>query len=105
MQIQVNTDRHVDGNEKLAEQVRAVVEDTLSRFSDRITRVEVHLSDENSAAKGGDADMRCMMEARVNGRPPTAVTEKAESLELAITGAAEKLKRAIQNDLERLQDR
>jgi ribosome-associated translation inhibitor RaiA len=105
MQIQVNTDRHVQNDERLAEFVRTTVESELSRFAERITRVEVHLSDENSGLKGGDADMRCLMEARLNGRPPLAVTEKSGTVEQSVVGAAEKLKRAIQSTLERLQDR
>ena len=45
MQIQVNTDSNIEGREKLTAHVRSVVESALNRFSDRITRVEVHLSD------------------------------------------------------------
>ena len=104
MQVQVKTDRHIEGSAALAERVRATVESTLARFSDRITRVEVHLSDENGAAKGG-FDMRCVMEARVNGRPPTAVTATAPAVDEAIVGAAEKLERAIESMLGRLNDR
>ena len=104
MQVQVNTDRHIAGSAALADRVRTTIETTLARFSDRITRVEVHLSDENSAAKGG-FDMRCVMEARVNGQRPTAVTATAATLDEAIAGAAEKLERAIENMLGRLNDR
>lgn len=105
MQIQVNTDRHIQGDERLADHVRATVEASLSRFADRITRIEVHLSDENSGAKGGDTDIRCLMEARLNGLRPTAVTENAGTVEQAVAGAAEKLARATQSMLERLEDR
>ena len=105
MQIQVNTDRHVQNDERLTAHVRAKVEDELRRFAERITRVEVHLSDVNSGAKRGDADIRCLMEARLNGLNPTAVTDKAATVELAVAGAAEKLKRSIQSTLERLQQR
>lgn len=105
MQIQVNTDRNIDGRDQLSVQVRAAVDTALGRFRDRITRVEVHLSDENSTTKGGGADIRCMMEARLNGRPPTAVTEKAATMAEAMAGAAEKLKRVLESTIERLQDR
>ncbi|HXV84664.1 MAG TPA: ribosomal subunit interface protein, partial [Candidatus Binatia bacterium] len=77
MQIQINTDRNIAGREALAAQVSGVVENALSRISDRITRVEVHLSDENSDKKGGNDNMRCMMEARLERRPPVAVTHRA----------------------------
>jgi hypothetical protein len=105
MQIQVNTDRHVQGDERLSEHVRSTLEDSLSRFADRITRVEVHLSDENSGVKGGDSDIRCLMEARLNGLKPTAVTEKSGTVAQAVAGAAEKLKRALESTVGRLADR
>ena len=81
MQIQINTDRNIEGREALATQVSGVVESALSRFSDHITRVEVHLSDENSAKKGGHDDIRCMMEARLEGRQPVAVTHQAATVD------------------------
>lgn len=104
MQIQVNTDRTVEGRDELSAHVHSVVERALRRFSEQITRVEVHLSDENSD-KGGQADKRCMIEARVEGRRPTAVTHRAATLKEAVDGAADKVKRSIGSTLERLQDR
>jgi|SRR5690606_24738320 len=98
MQIHVNTDRHVHGGENLHERVQAMVKDAIDHLSDRITRIEVHLSDENSA-KGGDNDKRCVLEARVAGMQPIAVTHQAESMALAIDGAAEKLERALETAL------
>ena len=41
MQIQINTDSNIQGREELATEFRIVVEDSLSRFSDHITQVEV----------------------------------------------------------------
>jgi hypothetical protein len=105
MQIHVNTDRHIQGDTRLAEYVRTTLESSLERFADRLTRVEVHLSDENSGAKGGDSDIKCVMEARLNGMKPTAVTDRAGTVAQAVAGGAEKLKRALQSTLERLQDR
>jgi ribosome-associated translation inhibitor RaiA len=104
MQIQINTDRNIEGREALAAQVSGVVENALSRISDRITRVEVHLSDENSDKKGGNDNMRCVMEARLEGRQPVAVTHQAETLDQAIDGAADKLTRLIESTLGRLRD-
>jgi ribosome-associated translation inhibitor RaiA len=102
MQIQINTDSNIEGREELASHVKGVVESALQRFSDRITRVEVHLSDQN-AHKSGQDDKRCMMEARIEGRQPTSVTHTAATLDQAIDGSAEKLKRSIESTLERLQ--
>jgi hypothetical protein len=100
MQIEVNTDHNIEGREKLAAHVKVVIDDALSRFSKRITRVEVHLTDVN-AHKDGHNDTRCVMEARLDGRPPTAVTHQAPSLGEALDGAAGKLKRLIESTLSR----
>lgn len=104
MQIQINTDRNIEGHEALADQVRGVVENAMSRHEDHITRIEVHLSDENSAKKGGHDDIRCMMEARLEGRQPLAVTHQAAIVDQAVDGAAEKLTRLIESTLGRLRD-
>ena len=104
MQILINTDRNLDGGEPLAESVRATVEDALSYFSAHITKVEVHLGDENGG-KTSDNDKRCMMEARVEGQAPIAVTEHAETVAQAIDGAAERLAHRLEHTLGRQQDR
>ncbi len=103
MQIQVNTDKNIEGHEKLAAHVEATVTKALSHVSAYITRVEVHLSDENGDKSGPD-DKRCMMEARLEGRPPTAVTCEAETLAQAVAGAAAKLKSSVESKVERLHE-
>ena len=104
MQIITNTDVNIEGNEALSRQVSSVVEAALSRFSDHITRVEVHLSDENSDKKGGSNNMRCAMEARLEGRKPVTVTHQAATVEQAVDGAADKLTGMIESTLGRLRD-
>jgi ribosome-associated translation inhibitor RaiA len=101
MQIQINTDRNIEGHEALAEQVRSDVEDALDRYSAQISRVEVHLSDEN-ADKSGQRDKRCVIEARLEGRQPIAVTEQAASTAQAVQGATGKLTRLIATQLGRV---
>jgi len=103
MKIQLNTDAHIDGTEALAAHVAATVEQALERFSEHVTRVEVHLSDENGD-KSGQHDLRCMMEARLEGRQPVAVTDHAATLEQAVNGAAQKLAHLLDSTLGRLQD-
>jgi len=100
MQVQLNTDHNIEGHDELAQQVQAAVEGTVGRFSRQITRVEVHLSDVNSH-KGGD-DKRCVLEARVAGLQPIAVSHQAATLPQAIDGAARKLERALDSTLGRL---
>jgi ribosome-associated translation inhibitor RaiA len=100
MQIEVTTDRNIEGREKLSAHVTGVVEEALARFSKRIARVGVHLTDVNGHKDGHD-DTRCVMEARLDGRPPIAVTHQEASLDQAIDGAAGKLKRLIESTLGR----
>ncbi len=103
MQVQINTDHNIEGHEALAARVSGIVEHALSRISDHITRVEVHLSDENSD-KNGPNDKRCVMEARLEGRQPIAVTHQAATLDQAVEGAVHKLTRLIESTLGRLHD-
>jgi ribosome-associated translation inhibitor RaiA len=100
MKIQINTDNNVEGSEALTQQTKAVVEDAMGHFAQQITRVEVHLSDANSH-KGG-RDKRCVMEARMEGMQPVAVTDQAEHIEQAVHGAADKLKKLLDHELGRL---
>lgn len=104
MFIQVNTDHSIQSHEDVTRFVEEVVNSKLRALSGRITRVEVHLGDEN-AQKGGADDKRCMVEARIEGRPPTAVTHHDETLKKAVTGAAEKLRAALDSELGKLSER
>ncbi len=103
MKIQINTDVNIDGTEALAADVTATVEQALERFAEHITRVEVHLSDENGA-KSGQRDQRCMLEARLEGRQPVAVTDHAATMEQAVHGAAHKLAHLLDSTLGRVHD-
>jgi ribosome-associated translation inhibitor RaiA len=103
MQVLVNSDRHITSSVSVAERVKAILWPSLDRFADRITRVEVHLSDVNGA-KHGDRDKRCVMEARAAGVAPLAVTDQAPTLRQAIEGASDKLERALERTFGRIED-
>ena len=96
MQIQVNSDNHIQSSARFEEWVRTTVESTLERYEEDLTRIEVHLRDENGD-KPGPHDMRCQMEARPKGHQPISVSHKADSLEQAIEGAATKLDHALEH--------
>ncbi|MHC4549911.1 MAG: HPF/RaiA family ribosome-associated protein [Planctomycetota bacterium] len=103
MQIQVNTDKNIEGHEELVAQVEATITKSLSHLSAHVTRVEVHLSDENGD-KNSQKDKRCMIEARLEGRQPTAVTCEAATLAQAVAGAADRLKSSLQSTLDQLHE-
>jgi ribosome-associated translation inhibitor RaiA len=104
MLVNVSTDNHIDGSEDLFTQIRDEVAQGLERFGEEITRVEVYLGDVNGP-KGAADDQRCLMEARVAGRTPVAVTHRAASLREAVDGASEKLERALDSVFGRLKDK
>ena len=104
MQVLINTDHSVRGNAALTVEIRGLLESALRRFDDHLTRVEVHLSDVNGPNKGGPDDMRCMMEARLAGCQPIAVTHQAATLQESVDGATDKLTRLIDNTIEKRRD-
>lgn len=101
MQILVNTDSHIEGSAKLTHEVETIVQQALGRFGERITRIEVYLSDENSSQKFGDTDKRCVMEARLGGLRPITVSHQGSSLDQALGGAADKLEKTLKRTLGR----
>jgi len=100
MLIEVRMKGSVEGAKTLSVHVKTIVQSALSRFEDRIRRVDVHLSDVVSN-KGGHDGNRCMMEARLEGREPIAVTQQATSMDKAIHDAVHTLKRSIESTLGR----
>ena len=90
MQVQFNSDSSIMGTENVAERIEASVREKLSRFEDRLTRVEIHVRDENGAKHGAD-DKACTIEARPRGGKPIGVTAKASKVDDAARMAASTL--------------
>lgn len=104
MLLQINTDNRVDGNESVIADLEDQVRARLSRYENRLTRVEIHVSDVNADKSGAD-DKRCMLEARPNGLAPVSVTSEAATVEQAVTGAAGKLLVVLERTFGKLTDR
>lgn len=102
VQIQVHTGKQIDGGENFNEHVMTEIEDSLKRFADRITRVEVHFADENSSSKSGDDDKRCVLEVRLTGMQPISVTAHASAVRYALDSALEKMKSTLSRTLDKL---
>ena len=94
MKIQLNTDKHIQGDPSLVRHTEDAVANALQHYAARITRVEVHVSDLNAERAGGQ-DKRCLIEARLNNLPPLTASDNANTVADAVTGAARKLQRAI----------
>lgn len=102
MQIQINTDKNISGDEPKAQSIEATLNHVLARFADQITRLEVHLSDENSSSKQGVIDKRCLLEARLAGRKPTSVSDTALTIHQSVNGAAQKMVNLLESELGKL---
>ncbi len=94
MQFQFNTDSSVMGTENVADRIEEQLRSRLDRFIDKLTRLEVHITDENGR-KGGDDDKSCMIEARVRGGAPVSVTAKAGDVDAAARSAGTKLAKLL----------
>jgi ribosome-associated translation inhibitor RaiA len=103
MHIQFNKGSNVPESDGLIASSTSLISEALSRFSQQITRLEVHFSDEDGS-KDGLNDKRCMMEARLAGMQPIAVTNQANTHEQAMVGAIDKLKSALEKTTGRLKD-
>lgn len=103
MTIQFNTDNKVTLSEEQRAPLISLISEGLIRFSNQITRVEVHLSDENGDKEELN-DKRCMIEVRLAGMKPIAVTNHANTHEQAIEGAVEKLKTSLNTIVGRMRN-
>ncbi len=94
MKIQFNTDKNIQGTETLETFVSEKINRSLKRFADRITRIEVHLSDQN-AQKASTDDIQCKIEARIKDLHPIIVAGKSNTKEKALNDAIKKMKAAL----------
>lgn len=94
MLVQVHTDKHIEGGERLNHYVTETITGSFDRFADKLSRVDVHLSDEN-AGKSGSDDKRCLIEAKVDGHNPIAVTSFDATVEKALHTAIDKTASAL----------
>ena len=104
MNIQVNTDHNIKGSAELNAYVTNSLSESFARFKLAITRIEVHLSDENAGKTAGN-DKRCLLEARISNHQPVVVSHHADTIHQAIDRASEKLLRALDTMVGKLTDR
>jgi len=67
-----------------------------------LSRVEIHVRDENGAKHGAD-DKSCTIEARPRGGKPIGVTEHADKVDVAARKAAGTLAQRLQRVIGRAQ--
>ena len=101
MQIVIDTGHNVEGSEDFSAHIEAGVKSALLHYTEKLTRVEVHLSDKN-AAKSGSDDKRCLIEARPAGLEPVTVTNDAATVQAAFDGAAKKMSHLLETTFGKL---
>jgi ribosome-associated translation inhibitor RaiA len=102
MTIQINTDKTLTGEKRSGYFFTSQIAEALQRFESHITRIEVHLKVENGK-KDGFNDISCLLEARLEGRQPIAITNQASTMDIAVTGAIDKIKTSIESILGKIQ--
>ncbi|MFT6443075.1 MAG: putative component of type VI protein secretion system [Crocinitomicaceae bacterium] len=103
MTIQINTDKTLSGNQKQKDFLASEITKALKIYEPHITRIEVHLKDENGKKEGLN-DIKCILEVRIEGRQPVAVTSQADTVEFAVSDATDKVKTALKTIFGRIQN-
>ena len=98
MRINVQSYNHKTRGERFLHEIEQTVQRNLSRFSGRITNVDVLLIDDEEHsdrnAKG------CVIEAQLADHEPVAVRAQARSLERAVSVGAEKMEQVLGQTLD-----
>lgn len=102
MTIQFNTDKTIDGSQRQQEYFKTKISQNLERFASHITRIEVHLRDENGD-KEGLHDLSCTMEARLQGKQPMVVHSKGNNLEKVVSASIEKMTTSLNKVIGKMQ--
>ncbi|HET9239595.1 MAG TPA: HPF/RaiA family ribosome-associated protein [Oligoflexus sp.] len=102
MYIQVNAHNSLTAPARLQSWASDELERALSRFSAKLSRIEVYLSDENKDKEGAN-DKRCAIEAKLDGFPMMAVAHQGDTIGEALLGATEKLERILDKKIGKLQ--
>lgn len=99
MQIQFNY-ANFDQSDALEAHAKKELDHHVGRFSERVTRVEVHFHDESSPHKRTPNDKKCLLEARPAGLNPFTVEDRDDDIFVAVKNATKKLQRVLEKKLD-----
>jgi len=102
LKIIINSDSNLEVGAPAMAEIESEIEGRLGRFGDRLTRVVVHLRDENAHKTSGQDDKRCMLEARPEGMNSINVSHNAPSVKEAVSHSIRKLERLLDDTFSRL---
>ncbi len=100
MLIQFNTDNNIEGSAAMATHFNTMVEETLSRFDEEVTRVEIYVKDVNGS-KEGTPDKHCFIEARLRGLDPVSTSAQTETVHQSVKDATDKMKTLLAKKFEK----
>ena len=100
MRVQINSDNVIKASEAEVAEIEAMVRSRIDRFADRLSRIEVHISDANGDSDFGD-DKVCTVEARPKGLGPVTATDHAPVVAAAVAGALGKLMTVLERTFAR----
>lgn len=101
MEILINTDHNIEGTAQMRVYFQEQIETQFERFREHLSRIEVKISDENGDKKS-ENDKRCVLEARIKGMQPIAVTSFGNTVEKAFNTAADKMKTSLDSTIGKL---
>ncbi len=102
LNIIINSDSNLEVGDTMIKEIESTIERRLARFESKLTRVVVHVRDENAHKTNGQDDKRCMIEARPEGMDSINVSHHAPSLSEAVNHATRKLERLMDDTFKRL---
>lgn len=95
MKVQINSDSSINKDLSTKKYVAGEVNRVFKRYSAKLTRVEVHLTDVNRG-KSGTHDKRCTVEVRPAEHRPLTVSNGARTIKESLGGALTKMRSALE---------
>lgn len=99
MQTEIHISHSLNASEGLREHIDRRLGYALGRFGERISRVSVHISDENGPR--GGVDTRCKMHVTLRPHGTLHIEQDDSNAETAVEVASMRLGQAIRRELER----
>ncbi len=103
MQIQINPGDGVHHSDALEQHIKESLGVLEKRFGDRLTRLEIHMSDINGPKGGVNKEVR--IEARPNGLAPVMASATEDDVYDAARTAISKLEKVLSTRFGKLDDR
>lgn len=104
MQVQINPGS-VTTTPAIEVHINERIDHALKTLKEEVTRVEVHLHDDDGRDRKGEMAKRVTMEARPRGADPLVVHASGRDLYEVVSEAAGKLERAVRRFTEKRRER